>query len=139
MRCITCGRDSAEGQWGPDGFVCELCIESYDYSHCEGCGLEFPRSELKEYGGGEFCERCYKGIVESSTPSGSTSASIKNENGRKEWRPKDEIIETTSANAQRPRWKGFKSFKFPSIFSILARLIAGDDDEEDNKEEKTSK
>lgn len=116
MRCINCGRETGEGQWNPDGFVCEVCIESYDYGHCEGCGLEFPRARMKEHGGGAFCETCYKGVIQGLPGSKPKTPPVK-----------DQINEVFPPKA---RWKGFKALKFPSILSRLAKLIAGDDDEE---------
>lgn len=119
MRCINCGRETGKGQWNPDGFVCEVCIESYDYGHCEGCGLEFPRSRMKEYGGGAFCETCHKGVVQ----------------GPPESKPRTPVVRDRINGAYPPKasWNGFKTLTFPSILSKLARLIAGDDDEEGTK------
>lgn len=68
MRCINCGRETEQGYWTSSGFLCSMCSESYGYFACEGCGLRFQRSKMKEYGGGTFCESCYRGFAPKPTP-----------------------------------------------------------------------
>ncbi|MEM2174963.1 MAG: hypothetical protein QXI58_05015, partial [Candidatus Micrarchaeia archaeon] len=60
MRCIICGRESNNGVWGKDGFVCSVCVDSYNFYACERCGLFFKRSEMTEMAGGLYCKGCAK-------------------------------------------------------------------------------
>lgn len=68
MRCINCGRETEQGYWTSSGFLCSVCSESYGYVSCEGCGLRFPRSRMKDFAGGTFCESCYRGIAPKPAP-----------------------------------------------------------------------
>jgi len=68
MRCVNCGKETEQGTYAPDGFLCSDCSSSLGYLSCEGCGLKFKQTQLKSYGGGQFCPNCYKRVAPKPPP-----------------------------------------------------------------------
>ena len=68
MRCVNCGKETEQGAYTKDGFMCNDCASSLGYLPCEGCGLKFKGAQLKSYGGGLFCPDCYKGVAPKAPP-----------------------------------------------------------------------
>jgi hypothetical protein len=62
MRCIICGRESLDGVWTSDGFVCQICKDSYNFQPCSSCGIFFKANEMELIKGDFYCKDCAKKV-----------------------------------------------------------------------------
>jgi hypothetical protein len=120
MRCIICGRENLDGVWTSDGFICQICRDSYDFQPCSSCGIFFKANEMELMGGNFYCKDCAKKVPKIAKPKKPARAG-----GRVFVKlPEEEILPENVEKRAEEILERKKSF-LASFFGFLGNFVRG--------------